>query len=107
MIYFHYQYEPYGYWWEKAKKYLFLNYINAEYMYWGKKKIIKYAHKADKIRLDILYKYGGVYMDIDTITYKSYKHLLNYDFVIGIQDENYGPEKITLYCNAILLAKKK
>jgi glycosyltransferase involved in cell wall biosynthesis len=106
IIYFHYQYEPYGYWWEKAKKYIKLNYVNANGISWGSKKIIKYAHKADKLRLDILYKYGGIYMDIDTITYKSYEHLLNYDFVMGIQDENYGTEKITLYCNAILLCKK-
>ena len=106
IIYFHYQYEPHGIWWEKSKKYIQLNYINATHLYWGSKKIIKFAHKADKLRLDILLKYGGIYMDIDTITYQSYHHLLNYDFVIGIQEENYGIDKITLYCNAILFSKK-
>jgi glycosyltransferase involved in cell wall biosynthesis len=106
IIYFHYQYLPYGYWWDKTLCYVKLNYINTNNIYWGKKKIIKYAHKADKIRLDILYKYGGIYMDIDTITYKSYQELLNYDFAIGIQEENYGKDKITLYCNAILFSKK-
>ena len=98
-IYFHYQYLPYGHWWDMAKKYLKLNYINAHDMYWGKKKIVKYAHKADKLRLDILLKYGGIYMDIDTITYRPYTDLLKYDFVIGIQDD-------FLYCNAILFSKK-
>lgn len=106
IIYFHYQYEPYGEWWEKAKKYVELNYMNTDNLYWGKKKIVKYAHKADKIRLEILLKYGGIYMDIDTITYRPYNSLLNYDFVIGIQSENYGDDNITLYCNAILLSKK-
>jgi mannosyltransferase OCH1-like enzyme len=106
VIYFHYQYLPYGYWWDKALKYLKLNYINTNNIYWGKKKIIKFAHKADKIRLDILLKYGGIYMDIDTITYKPYKDLLKYDFVIGIQEENYGENNSTLYCNAILFSKK-
>ena len=106
IIFFHYQFEPFGYWWEKAKKLIQLNYMNIDNLYWGKKKIIKYAHKADKIRLEILLKYGGIYMDIDTITYRSYHHLLNYDFVIGIQSKNYGKENITLYCNAILLSKK-
>jgi glycosyltransferase involved in cell wall biosynthesis len=106
IIYFHYQHLPYGYWWEKAKKYIKLNFINTENIYWNNKKIIKYAHKADKIRLELLLKYGGIYMDIDTITYKPYHHLLNYDFVIGIQEENYGDKNITLYCNAILFAKK-
>ena len=106
VIYFHYQYLPYGYWWDKIKDIVKLNYINANNMFWGTKKIIKFAHKADKLRLDILYKYGGIYMDIDTITYKSYKDLLKYDFVIGIQEKNYGNENITLYCNAILFSKK-
>jgi hypothetical protein len=105
-IYFHYQYLPYGYWWDKIKDYISLNYINTDNLYWGKKKIIKYAHKADKLRLDLLYKYGGIYMDIDTITYKSYHHLLQYDLVLGIQEENYGKDKITLYCNAIIFSKK-
>ena len=106
VIYFHYQYLPYGIWWDEAKKYLKINYINCDNIYWGNKKILKFAHKADKIRLEMLLKYGGIYMDIDTISYKSYKYLLNYDFVIGIQEENYGKENITLYCNAILFSKK-
>ena len=105
-IYFHYQYLPYGYWWEKAKKYLKLNYINTNNIYWGNKKITKFAHKSDKIRLEMLLKYGGIYMDIDTITYKPYEDLLKYDFVIGIQEENYGENNNTLYCNAILFSKK-
>ena len=106
VIYFHYQYLPYGYWWDKSLKYLKLNYINTNNIYWGEKKIIKFAHKADKIRLDMLLKYGGIYMDIDTITYKPYKDLLKYDFVIGIQEKNYGENNSTLYCNAILFSKK-
>ena len=104
IIYFHYQYMPHGAWWDKAKKYVKLNFINADSLKWGKKKILKYAHKADKIRLDILLKYGGIYMDIDTITYRPYKDLLKYDFVMGIQDDS-NPDAI-LYCNAILLAKR-
>jgi glycosyltransferase involved in cell wall biosynthesis len=105
-IYFHYQHLPNGKWWDKIKNLLKLNFINTDNIFWGKKKIMKFAHKADKIRLEMLYKYGGVYMDIDTITYKPYHHLLKYDFVIGIQEENYGEDKITLYGNAILFSRK-
>ena len=105
VIYFHYQYMPYGIWWDKAKDLVKLNYVNMNNSCWGNKKIVKYAHKADKLRLELLYKYGGIYMDIDTITYRSYHHLLNYDFVIGKQEENYGINNITLYCNAIMLSK--
>ena len=107
IIYFHYQYEPFGNWWDEAKKYLKLNYVNATNMYWNKKQITKVAHKADKMRLEILYKYGGIYMDIDTITYRPYNDLLKNNLVIGIQEENYGDDKTTLYCNAIIFAKKE
>ena len=105
-IYFHYQFIPFGYWWDKAKKYLKLNYVNTNNLYWGKKKIVKIAHKADKLRLEILLKYGGIYMDIDTISVKPYKNLLKYDVAIGIQEEKYEGNK-TLYCNAIIFSKKQ
>jgi hypothetical protein len=49
-------------------------------------------------------------MDIDTISYQPYLEKIynfnKYDFILGIQEENYGSKKITLYCNAILFAKK-
>lgn len=113
VIYFHCQYEPCGYWWDKARKYIKINYIrtDSDTMKWGKKPIVKYAHKADKLRLEILNKYGGVYMDIDTITIRPYHHLINgnnnaVDFVIGIQEENYLNRELTLYCNAILMSKR-
>jgi glycosyltransferase involved in cell wall biosynthesis len=114
IIYFHYQYLPYGKWWNKIVPYLKLNYIICDNLKWGDKKIIKTAHKADKIRLDILYKYGGIYMDIDTISYRPYNHLLNnYDFVIGIQELDFYLDKRknrdcipVLYCNAILFSTK-
>lgn len=104
VIFFHYQYEPTGFWWNQAKKYLTLNYINTTNLYWGNKKIIKYAHKADKIRLEILYKYGGIYMDIDTINVKSYSELLKYDLVMGIQEFQ---NNMALLCNALIFAKKE
>jgi glycosyltransferase involved in cell wall biosynthesis len=104
VIFFHYQYEPTGFWWNQAKKYLTLNYINTTNLYWGNKKIIKYAHKADKIRLEILYKYGGIYMDIDTINVKSYYELLKYDLVMGIQEFQ---NNMALLCNALIFAKKE
>lgn len=118
IIYFHCQYEPYGYWWNKAKRYIKINYIRTDSgnqkneMKWGKKPIIKYAHKADKLRLEILNKYGGIYMDMDTITIRPYHHIINnntnkcIDFVIGIQEENYLNRGSILYCNAILMSKR-
>ena len=33
----------------------------------GDKPIKKVAHKADKLRMDLLFENGGIYLDIDTI----------------------------------------
>lgn len=39
------------------------------------------------IRLSVLYKYGGIYLDTDTITLRSLDYLLNYNFWAGYQDD--------------------
>ena len=49
--------------------------------------------------MDKLYEKGGIYMDIDTISVKPYKDLLNYNTVLGYE---YKPDTI---CNAIMLTK--
>ncbi len=105
-IYFHYHYTPYGEYWEKVKPYIILNYIPDLSIKWGETRIIKTAHKADKVRLEMLYKYGGIYMDIDTISFRPFKDYLKYDFCIGIQ-EIFGEnqKQKTLYGNAILFSK--
>ena len=44
-----------------------------------------WSHTSDYIRLLVLEKYGGVYLDIDTITFKCFDELidLNKTFIIG------------------------
>ena len=42
-------------------------------------KLNRYAHKADIIRLEKLLEYGGIYLDIDVLTNKSFDDLLNTD----------------------------
>jgi len=44
-----------------------------------KKSPFMHAHLADALRLAILWKYGGFYSDIDTITLKSFIGLASYD----------------------------
>ena len=83
-IYFYYHYIPKGIWWKKLIEIptLILKKVDIP-THIGNKKILKTAHKADKLRMDLLNEYGGVYMDIDTITVRPYKHLLNKEVVIG------------------------
>lgn len=115
-VFFWYIYEPYGRYWALIKQFLILNKIDENYIFSiGNKIAHKYAHKADLIRMEVLKKYGGIYFDIDTITYKPFDSIdgfYNYDFYIGIQERNWnnnGRSKNIelLLCNAIMACKKE
>jgi len=43
----------------------------------------KWAYVSDYARLDTVYKYGGIYLDLDVILYKCMDALLKHDFFIG------------------------
>ena len=53
------------------------NFSNIEYILKAK----KYAQKADIMRYEIIYNYGGVYLDIDFVCYKNIEELLNGEFI--------------------------
>ena len=100
--YFHYKYEPYGKYWDKIKNYLTLEYVEPPAEIYGNE-LLHYAHQADVIRLQKLQKYGGIYLDIDTICVKSFHDLRNNEFVIGIQGNRDNSEVYGL-CNAVMLS---
>jgi hypothetical protein len=102
-IYFYYHYEPKGVWWEKLKKIpsLVLQIVDLP-THFGAKPIFKTAHRADKLRMDILYNHGGIYMDIDTISVRSYKSFLQNEVVLGIEDT-----KKKAICNAFMMSIPK
>jgi len=128
VAYFHYQYEPQGEWWQKAKPFLTLKKTDPPENFMGRP-LYHAAHKADVVRLQTLYEYGGIYLDMDTICVKPLTELLSHRLVIG-QELNlpYTPknkrQKIKLairkklglanqlllpkpgLCNAVLLAEK-
>jgi Glycosyltransferase sugar-binding region containing DXD motif len=82
MMFLHYQYEPGGEWFEKARPYLTLNKITAPTSIHGNP-LLHVAHQADIVRLNMLQEYGGIYLDLDTISKKPLTNLLVYDFVIA------------------------
>jgi len=102
-IYFYYYYEPKGYWWNKIKPLLTLEKIEPPNEIFGNK-IYHYAHQADIIRIQKLIEHGGIYLDIDTICLKSFTDLLDYDFVMGLQNNSDDTEVYGL-CNAVILSK--
>tara|TARA_B100000427_G_scaffold276957_1_gene246106 strand:- start:60 stop:887 length:828 start_codon:yes stop_codon:yes gene_type:complete len=99
-IYFYYHYEPHGKWWERLKNKiprLIFEKVDLP-THIGNKEIKHFAHKADWIRMNKLYERGGIYMDIDTISVRSYKSLLKNNTVLG-----YEIKKDNLICNAIMM----
>ena len=103
-VYFHYKHEPYGLWWEKIKPYLTLEEVEPPSEIYGNP-VYHYAHQADIIRLQKLIKYGGIYLDIDTICVKSFSELLDNKFVLGIQSDKTNTQIYGL-CNAVMLSEK-
>lgn len=81
-MFLHFQYEPTGEWFEKARPYLTLNKIAAPQEIHGNQ-LYHVAHQADIVRLQMLYEYGGIYLDLDTISKRSLDPLLNNEFVIA------------------------
>jgi Glycosyltransferase sugar-binding region containing DXD motif len=82
VAYFHYEYEPQGEWWDKAKELLVLNKVKAPASVFGNP-LYHVAHKADVVRLQALQQTGGIYLDLDTISVKPMTDLLVHSFAIG------------------------
>jgi mannosyltransferase OCH1-like enzyme len=75
--------------------------IEFPLLYDAYNKIKPFAYKSDLIRYFIMYKYGGVYSDIDTICINSIESFYNnYDFVISTDIDN------SSLCNAFICSKK-
>jgi SAM-dependent methyltransferase len=96
-INFYYKHEPSGEWWEKSKRYLTLIKIEPPTEIFGNP-LMHYAHQADVLRLEIILKQGGIYLDMDVVCLNSFKPLLKYDCVMGLE----GKKGL---CNAVILAK--
>lgn len=99
-IYFYCKYEPYGDYWNKIKPYVVIVHVEPPEKIFDKK-VTRYEHQSDIIRLNKLNDVGGIYLDIDTICLRPLKSLMKYDFVMGIQGDNYG------LCNAVMMCKPK
>jgi hypothetical protein len=46
----------------------------------------RYAFVADYVRMHVLFKYGGIYMDVDVHVCRSFDELLGHNFFIGLED---------------------
>lgn len=66
-------------------------------------KTTDYREKADLARYEILYNYGGIYIDMDCECLKPFDELLYYNFFVGIVDNYVDP----IVNNAIIGSTEK
>ena len=59
------------------------------------------AHRCDIIRLDILYKCGGIYSDLDVIWLRNPTEYFKKKVVIGYSNKGYK-----ILCNAVMMSEK-
>ena len=96
-IYIHYRHESGGPWWELAKQIAVLDRIELPTRVFGRP-LWHYAHQCDLMRLLILRRYGGIYLDIDTLCVRPFTELLDNTCVMGHQTGR-G------LCNAVILSE--
>lgn len=100
-IHFWYEFEPATRHFDELKDQMILHRVIAPREIYGNP-IPHFAHRADVMRLQILYEYGGIYLDMDTITVKSYDVFLEHKVVmfVGKRDgREYG------LCNAVMMGE--
>lgn len=99
---FHYTYEPQGVNWEKIKEKVYL--VKVPFEYYGVAHLEHFAHKADILRLLALYEMGGLYLDIDTLVFKSFDDLFSAGQLIMGVERLQGSAEPSGLCNAVILA---
>jgi len=95
----HFGQEPVGFLWDLVRPHVKLVRGRNVQSIFGNP-VEDYAHKADIIRLEALLKHGGIYLDIDVVTLRSFDKLLEYDTVMGEE----GVDGKVGLCNGVILA---
>jgi len=110
IINLYYYYRPDSFWFNKLESESICNLIKLETLniFIDNEKIAYPEHLSDIIRLMIINKYGGIYLDIDTICINPFNSLLNYKFVMGIENAHVGENNSNALiglCNAVLISE--
>lgn len=92
--------EPTGNWWLKIKPTIHTIQMPTFEFFLGAR-FYHYAHKSDVVRLLMLRELGGVYLDMDTLTVRSFKPLLEHDFGMAVQASSVHDSPAGL-CNAVM-----
>ena len=92
-----------GCWWNRTRSFVNLEILPKQA--WVRKlngkKVEKLPHISDFLRLEMLYRRGGIYMDTDVIAMKSFDRLLNKQVVLADEEKYHGVPNV-----AVMLARK-
>ncbi|WP_396275128.1 glycosyltransferase [Hyphomonas sp.] len=96
----YFEHEPQGLYWEHTKPLVEVVRVKAPKEIFGKR-LKSFAHQSDVLRLEILMREGGIYLDLDTITLRSFDPLMSDRLVMG---QELGPDqKYIGLCNATMI----
>jgi len=94
--------EPEGPNWDRIKDHVTVIRLD-DFDYFMGARFYHYAHKADIIRMIVINRVGGVYLDLDTITRKSFEDLRDAQFCMGVQAAGVG--SASGLCNAVMIGQ--
>lgn len=105
-LFVHYFEEPKTFWWNRTKHdpEIRLTMVPTRFVEQiFNQSIVHHTHRSDVLRLEILLAYGGVYLDIDVLTLRSFEPLLQLgDAVMAFED---GSRR--LIGSAVIIARRK
>lgn len=99
-VYFYYEFEPTGPWWELSRPLVTPVPISAPREIFGNR-LDRVAHRADVVRLERLIEQGGIYLDADVLVQRSFDDLLDNSVVLGQEQHEREPG----LANAVILAE--
>jgi len=99
-VYFYFEHEPSGPWWELTKPMITPVRVTAPTEIFGNR-LVKAAHRADVLRLEKLMQFGGIYLDTDVLVVRDFGSLLNESCVLAQE----GLDGSVGLCNAVIAAE--
>lgn len=110
VINLYYYYRPKSTWFDKLEIDSICNLIKLDSLdvFIDSNKIAYTEHLSDILRLNLINKYGGIYLDIDTICIKTFDALLDRQFVMGVEGAKIGDNNSNVMvglCNAVLISE--
>eukprot|EP01065_Artemidia_motanka_P014117 TRINITY_DN1807_c0_g1_i1.p1 TRINITY_DN1807_c0_g1~~TRINITY_DN1807_c0_g1_i1.p1 ORF type:complete len:335 (+),score=96.04 TRINITY_DN1807_c0_g1_i1:56-1006(+) len=103
-LYMHHDHLPHGQWWDAVRHLVTLRPVAKPIVGPGGSRLPKRtAHKADIVRLQMLLRHGGIYLDSDVIVLKPFTPLLDEPMTMGLEWWATRAKAKGL-CNAVMIA---